>query len=67
MGCRVPEVPPIRQALQDVNGSQVSGTGTPLASITAVSGQFAWTAVSLSATSVTMSVDYIDWQRQVTQ
>jgi hypothetical protein len=48
-----------------IGGTQVCGTGTALASITAVSGQFAWTAVALSATSVTMSVDYVDWQRQV--
>jgi hypothetical protein len=41
------------------------GTGTALGSITATSGQLAWTAVPLSTTSLTMSVDYVDWQRQV--
>jgi hypothetical protein len=48
-----------------IGGTQVCGTGTALVSITATSGQFAWTAVALSATSITMSVDYVDWQRQV--
>jgi hypothetical protein len=47
-----------------VNGTQVCGTGVAIASVPSTA-QYpgSWSATALSATSVTMAVDYVDWQR----
>ena len=47
-----------------VNGSQVCGTGVAVASMPATA-QYpaAWSATALSASSVSMAVDYVDFQR----
>jgi hypothetical protein len=51
-----------------VNGTQVCGSGVAIASMPS-SAQYpaSWSATALSATSVTMAVDYVDWQRAVTR
>jgi len=47
-----------------VNGTQVCGTGVAIASVPSTAQYPAsWSATALSATSVTMAVDYVDWQR----
>jgi hypothetical protein len=47
-----------------VNGTQVCGTGVPIASLPATAQYPAsWSATALSATSVSMAVDYVDFQR----
>lgn len=51
-----------------INGTQVCGTGTAISAIT--SGNMpvgAWTATALSATSITMAVDYLTAYRAVTR
>jgi hypothetical protein len=47
-----------------VNGAQVCGSGVPIASMPS-STQYpaSWSATALSGTSVTMAVDYVDFQR----
>ena len=47
-----------------VNGTQVCGTGVAIASMPSTAQYPAsWSATALSTTSVTMAVDYVDWQR----
>jgi len=51
-----------------VNGTQVCGTGTGVASMpSATMYPASWSATALSATSVTMAVDYVDFQRAVSR
>ncbi len=49
-----------------VNGSQVCGTGVAVASVPNTAQYPAsWSATGLSASSVTMAVDYVAWERAV--
>jgi hypothetical protein len=51
-----------------VNGTQVCGTGTAVASMpSSTMYPASWSATALSATSVTMAVDYVDFQRAVSR
>ena len=51
-----------------IGGTQVCGTGVAIASMPSTTQYPAvWSATALSATSVTMAYDYINWQRAVSR
>jgi hypothetical protein len=51
-----------------IGGTQVCGTGVAIASMPSTTQYPAvWSATALSATSVAMAYDYINWQRAVSR
>jgi hypothetical protein len=50
-----------------VGGAEVCGTGVAIASLSSFTQIPAWTSTAKSATSVLMSVDYVNFQRAVTR
>lgn len=50
-----------------IGGTEVCGTGVAVASMPSTIQQPAWSSTALSGTSVTMAVDYVDFQRAVSR